>query len=132
MLFFPVWVVGTGSGPVCTGQHPSHPFSCLPGPGAELHVLAVVCSDPCDALPVSKAVSLFSSPSWHSVLQTLTALVCLDFSSISAGQGIHQVCPPPVPTLPSPWGTLECSPPCLFLSLRTTFPLSPAVQCLEN
>ena len=63
MLFFPVWVVGTGSGPVCSGQHPSPPFSCFPGPGAELHVPVVVCIDPWGALPVSKVVSLFSSPS---------------------------------------------------------------------
>lgn len=57
---------------------------------------------------------LFSSLLCHSVMQTLAALVSLDFSSTSSGQGIHQVAlgrPP----CPAAWDILELT--TLFVSV---------------
>lgn len=57
---------------------------------------------------------LFSSLLCRSVMQTLAALVSLDFSSTSSGQGIHQVAlgrPP----CPAAWDILELT--TLFVSV---------------
>ena len=56
-------------------------------------------------LPISGLSLCPVLSSWHSVIQSLAALVSLDFSSVSSGHGIHQVCLGSLPC-PAPWGIL--------------------------
>lgn len=104
------------------------PAGSFPGPGETAcadSILQYSRGNPADLR------SLFSSLLGHSVMQTLAALLSLDFSSISSGQGIHQILLSPPSVLCSLGHSGAHHLICFCLS-GTTVSLLADDQCLEK